>query len=562
MRRARRRPTWGGKLRLWLFRLLSLLLIPALFLLLSEGSLRLIGYGHATAFFVRSADGQYWESNSDYFGTRFFLRERAPKPWHATFPVEKAPGTCRMFILGGSAALGVPSHPFAFWRILDRMLTEAYPDTHFEVVNTAFEAINSHVVLPIARECTQYSPDVFVIYLGNNEVVGPFGPGTIFSAFSPTLSLIRLSLSARATRVGQLFQSVLGGPLGTEDVPEGAKTGVELFSRNFVTATDPRMERVHAYYRRNLEDLLRATDEAGVHVILCTVAVNLRDCPPFGSAHRLGLAAAEEEQWKELYEEGCGLEADGSAQEALRLYSEALRLDEQHADLRFRLGKCHLAVGNTGQAREQLVLARDLDSLRLRADSRINEIVRGLAVGTYAGGVRLVDAEAVIAADPLVRDGVPGEEVFYDHVHLNFDGNYALAKAVFQGIEPVLPASVREGRARERTVPGAAECAQLLGLTVVDKWRTAAYITQMMERPPFTYQTGHNERLGKVRADLAELAARRTPEALDATLAQLLQLLDRYPDDQFLRKRLAEFAQLRERLAEQGEADASAEPVG
>ena len=39
-------------------------------------------------------------------------------------------------------------------------------------------AINSHVVLPIAKDAARYEPDLFVVYLGNNEVIGPFSVGS------------------------------------------------------------------------------------------------------------------------------------------------------------------------------------------------------------------------------------------------------------------------------------------------------------------------------------------------------------------------------------------------
>lgn len=52
------------------------------------------------------------------------------------------------------------------------MLRDQYPGVDFDVINAAITAINSHVVLPIARGCSRLESDLFVIYLGNNEVFG------------------------------------------------------------------------------------------------------------------------------------------------------------------------------------------------------------------------------------------------------------------------------------------------------------------------------------------------------------------------------------------------------
>jgi len=57
------------------------------------------------------------------------------------------------------------------------MLRHQYPKTNFEVVVPAMPAINSHVVRVIAKSCARWQADLFILYVGNNEVVGPYGSG-------------------------------------------------------------------------------------------------------------------------------------------------------------------------------------------------------------------------------------------------------------------------------------------------------------------------------------------------------------------------------------------------
>ena len=57
------------------------------------------------------------------------------------------------------------------------MLQAQYPRTRFEVINTAIMGINSHAVRPIAAECATRDPDLFIVYMGNNEAVGFASPG-------------------------------------------------------------------------------------------------------------------------------------------------------------------------------------------------------------------------------------------------------------------------------------------------------------------------------------------------------------------------------------------------
>jgi hypothetical protein len=58
------------------------------------------------------------------------------------------------------------------------MLHDKYPGLTFEVHTAAMVAINSHAIREIAADCAEHDPDLFILYMGNNEVVGPFGPGT------------------------------------------------------------------------------------------------------------------------------------------------------------------------------------------------------------------------------------------------------------------------------------------------------------------------------------------------------------------------------------------------
>ena len=78
--------------------------------------------------------------------------------------------------------MGDPSQSFAPYRYLETLLREKYPDKKFEVINVAFTAINSHVILPIARECAAHEGDLWIIYMGNNEMVGPVGAATVFGS--------------------------------------------------------------------------------------------------------------------------------------------------------------------------------------------------------------------------------------------------------------------------------------------------------------------------------------------------------------------------------------------
>src|SRR5579864_9278028 len=292
---------------------------------------------------------------------------------------------------------------------------------NFEVLNTGSVAVNSHVLLPLARGLAKQKPDLFIIYSGNNEVVGPYGPGTALTSSGMSLPVIRASIFWRSTRLGQLLTK-----LGT---PKREWGGMEMFLDKQVPASSPLMKYTYENFERNLRDTIAIARGAGARVLVATVATNLKDCGPFASLHREGLSADDLRAWSALMQKGTELEGSRSYPEAMQAYLAAQPIDDKNAELEFRIARCLGMMGDYGTAKEHFSRARDLDALRFRADSRINEINRAAAASE---GAELVDADAVLAGGS--PNGITGSELVYEHVHLTAEGNYLLARAMYERI--------------------------------------------------------------------------------------------------------------------------------
>src|SRR5580704_15493066 len=95
--------------RLWCFRLLIAIGVPAVFLGTVELVLRLVGFGYPTGFLLPSQrDGQKVFVQNNRFGWRFFgaAMSRIPAPF--CLPQNKGSNTVRIVVFGESAALGDP----------------------------------------------------------------------------------------------------------------------------------------------------------------------------------------------------------------------------------------------------------------------------------------------------------------------------------------------------------------------------------------------------------------------------------------------------------------------
>ncbi|MBI3415886.1 MAG: tetratricopeptide repeat protein [Verrucomicrobia bacterium] len=520
----------------WGFRLLAMALVPCFLLGLVELILRLAGYGYETSFFLeRRQNGERVLIENARFGWRFFPTGMARSPSPQVIRAVKPPGAYRIFVFGESAALGDPKPAYGVGRYLEALLRERFPGREIEVICVAMTAINSHAILPIARECARYGGDAWILYMGNNEMEGPFGASPVLGGTTSSLGIIRATLALRTTRLGQLIQAT-GDRLKRRAGPASWE-GMKMFQEHQLPPDDPLRSAVHSHFQKNLEDIVRAGVSAGVKPLVCTVASNLRDCAPFASAHRRGLSEAELTNWKALYGRGTQLEMANQFSAALELFEQAARSDGEFAELPFRAGRCAEQLTNFVQARGFYERARDVDSLPFRTDAALNAIVRDVAGRFARQGAQLVDAEAELARES--PQAIFGREFFYDHVHLTFEGNYQLARLLAQRLENALPPAMIERRQGEWAT--AEVCERRLGLS--DWNRNAAYeaMLQRLADAPFTNQLNSLARLQALAEKISQTRARMHPREFLETRAMYEEAVAKSARDPRPAENFAEF---------------------
>ena len=508
--------------------------------------MRLSGYGYSTSFFLQTKiNGQdYYVPNND-FGYRFFPPALARTPAPQRMAVKKPPHACRIFVFGESVALGDPDPSFGAWRYLQTLLRERFPGTDFEVVCVAMTAINSHAILPMARECARRDGDLWIIYMGNNEMVGPFGAGTVFGSRAPGVGLVRADLAVKTTRIGQLLNSLMQR-WGIHSSTPKTWSGLNMFKEHQLRYDDPNRLRAYENFKRNLADILGAGHQAGVPIILSTVGSNLKDCAPFASLHARTLSETQQAEWDGIYQGGMALESAGDYPAALKRYTEAAAVDPQYAELQFRLGSCHLALTNSAQARREFELARDYDTLAFRADTRINQIIKDSADAHAGKGVCFLDAARMLAQNS--PEQIPGNELFYEHVHLNFEGNYLLGRALAEETAKLLPKSIV---AHDKGGWASAEfCDRRLAVSAWDRSRVWQEVLSRVSEPLYTEQLTHAATIRLCEEKIGELKSRVNSETPEQTRQLYQQALAPAPADSFLLFNFAQFLAARGDLAQ------------
>jgi tetratricopeptide (TPR) repeat protein len=464
-----------------------------------------------------TVQGRAAACDNPFFTWQFFPPGMARASDFFVIPREKKPGTFRIFVLGESAAQGDPEPSYSFSRYLEVMLRERFPAGKFEVVNAGIVAINSHVILPIARDLARRQGDLFILYIGNNEVVGPYGAGTVFTSHIRSLPLIRAAISLKSTRIGEVIRRFLTRQNGSMQW-----RGMEMFLNQQVPADSPGLKRVYDNFRANLQDIIDVARNSGAHVLVSTVATNLRDLAPFASMHNPEISPEKRNTCEGLCKTGLELEKEGKWAEALKNFLSACALDGRYAEAHFGAGRSYLRLGDDAAARAQFVLARDLDTLRFRADSRENEIIRQTALAS-GPGVELMDSEAALEGNR--PNGIPGSDVFYEHAHLKPHGNYLLARAMFERIVPMLPEEIRRS-AKTDEPPSEKQCEELLAFTGLDRRRMAQIMLDRLGKPPFTNESNHDEQVAAMKREASE--SMEDPKKADSLYQEAIA---KRPDD-------------------------------
>ena len=507
-------------------------LTPVLLLAVAELGLRLAG-GHIPAGFWLDSVEPGWIEANPAFGARFVGPTLARMPRPNRIRLEKPAGVLRVLVLGESAAFGDPEPAFGLPRFLQAQLESRFPGRRVEVVNAGITALNSFALRDIARDSARLHADFWIVYPGNNEVHGPFGPGSGIAGEIPPRGMILGNLALRRTAIGQWIASLRAGQATGLSLTQRF-AGLEMFTQNHVPASDRRLAVVRTNFAANLADIVRAGTESGAEVILGTMAVNLTDCAPFASEDTLPALSAGHREWEEAVAAARNSEEQADPAEPVRAWSKAVALAPGHAETRYRLGLARANAGEAAAARADLEAARDLDSLRFRADSGINAAIRAVAAGWSYGHLTLVDPDLDLRGDDAGRPA--GADLFYEHVHLRPEGNQRLARLFSDAIVLRLVAT---GAVATNSPPGIDLCLSRLGWTSQANSRVWNQIRSLCRRPPFSLQSNHESRDRFIDDRLAEAGAESRRIGLNGAIQQVRSVLDAHPDDWELREQLA-----------------------
>ncbi len=359
------------------------------------------------------------------------------------FPRKKAPGTFRIFALGGSTAYGRPyddATSFVGW--LREYLRALALDRKWEVINAAGISYASYREAKLMEELIAYQPDLFIVCSGQNEFLEERTYGKIRDLPESVRGAGALVSRTRTAAVVRKIVESLKHSSGAGDRPVTVLEG-EVVTKldntvgpNAYTRDDALREQVLRHFRFNLARMVEIARSVGAGVIFITPATNLRDCSPFKSEHRAGLSSEDLRRWQTCFDQARQALTQGSDTAALAALDQAVQIDDRYVLVHFARGQILVRLGRFAEAKQAFERARDEDVCPLRALGPMPGIVAEVAAERQ---VPCIDFVAMQEARS--EHGIPGAAVFLDHVHPTIESHRLLALELLKTME-------REGLAK------------------------------------------------------------------------------------------------------------------
>ena len=346
-----------------------------------------------------------------------------------SFPKEKKDNTLRIFCVGGSTTYGRPyddTTSFCGW--LREFLPVADSSKDWEIINAGGISYASYRVSALMEELAEYEPDVFIVYCGQNE----FLERRTYSGIIDMPASVRGigAILSRTRTYSGITRLVRNSSKEVDDAPEKLDGEVNAILDQSVGPEDYERDeelesQVLDHYRYNMARIVDIARSSGAKVLFVSPASNLKNCSPFKSQHRDDLNEDQQKQWEAL-EQSARTKVDSKDfQNALNDLDQALKIDAQHAHAHYLRGRILEDLNRFEEAKSAYQRALDEDVCPLRSLSPMPGIVSEIASDRE---VPLVDFTTMVEKES--PHGIPGEELFLDHVHPTIDGHRMLALAI------------------------------------------------------------------------------------------------------------------------------------
>jgi tetratricopeptide (TPR) repeat protein len=394
------------------------ILFGVILILLLEAALRLLDYHSRSCElgpFVSFDSQTPVLVDAEYQGRKVAGINPALKSYfnRIVFPREKSEATKRIFVLGGSDVMGFPfGDKGSFAQFLSLGLNRLDPAHHYQVINLGAFGYASYRVLSVMKDALNFAPDLFIVMSGHNEFLEKREYGSDTTWFRAQEKLSRL----------KIYCLVKSGVEKVRPMPSRPVLPVEVKWER-LTMNPENKKKVTEHFQYNLDEMAALAKGKNLPILFITLPSNLRNFPPFHSEHKKNMNASELSEWKREFNEGKAMLEQGKFQQAHDSLKESVQVDPEYALGWYLLGQSLLGLRMVDTAKYSFETALEKDSWQVRALPEFNRIIRQIPSPAWV-------EDMVPAFDRNSPDGIPGDNLFWDHCHPKLEGQALIAREV------------------------------------------------------------------------------------------------------------------------------------
>lgn len=366
---------------------------------------------HHRPFLERTeGDHRIFTTNPDCWNFREDIRFRMPKP----------DNDFRIFAFGGSVTEGgiFPGYKANFLRFLSFLLEGVYPERSVEIINLGRSGESSSEVVNKANLALQYSPDLYIVYSGNNEFLkyidANVDNGTGLHAF--------------------LMKSALYSSIHLKVMTANPTIGARRFDQKRQLADSPvgssaEFDEIERQYADNIEKVIKFCKEHEIGLIIIGPAGNYAHWQPNRSVRQTKFSSSEKGEWYKSYN---GLRESASRQDwksAMEHLLACRRIDSTFAETEFIYGELLMKQEKYDSARRMFKRAADLDGAPIMARTSMLAMLSALC---NTNDIPYIDANKLF--ESRSQGALTDSTFFVDAHHPSVKGDILLARQLKQMI--------------------------------------------------------------------------------------------------------------------------------
>lgn len=363
-------------------------------------------------------------------------------------PQNKKTGEKRVFIVGESAARGVPYTMDSSLSGFLHQLVNTTGSTKLKIINTGMPGRHSFYQREEAKTLIKYKADVVLIYAGNNDTRDfsnvmrdvPFAlidfKLTWNSSFYWIFKRKILSLKRWINKIAQ--KQIFPINFNQDDVWHWTDTYLQK-KRAYLEDAElglKRKERALKDFEYNISDLVQMLKNHGIQVLICGLPIVYEWPPTISDWSRKGYvfeqkvnfkSKDEEMRWGNIFEKIPQTMERGNFKGTLDLLEKAEKIDTTYPLLQFYFGKAYAGRGNYSEAKKRYTLAKDLQIQSLGGDSFKSKILRDIAI-RYR--IPFIDLQKPL--EEMSPNEMIGTNLFLDHCHPNLLGHKIITAKILE----------------------------------------------------------------------------------------------------------------------------------